>query len=165
MRLIGTACDRLRVQGYAGLDDDALSEVEPWLRWSPAVCTAVIAAGVVLASPVLLWALVPFAAAGALMRRHPFDYVYNYGVRRLIRTPALPGHGAPRRFACGLAAAWLVATGALFALGAATAGYVAGGILTGVGLLVATTHLCIPSIIYGLLFGRAAKGSAAATAD
>jgi hypothetical protein len=34
--------------------------------------------------------LVPFAALGAILPGHPFDVFYNYGLRHLLGTPALP---------------------------------------------------------------------------
>lgn len=150
----GTARKRLHTQGYVDIDDATLARVAPWVRWSPAICTAIVIAGTVLASEWVLWGLVPFALAGALTRRHPFDYIYNLGVRRLTGTPPLPEHRAPRRFACGVAAAWITATGAAFAAGAPAAGYVLGGMLAAVGGLVSVTHFCTPSTIYGLLFGK-----------
>ncbi len=144
----------LETQGYVGIDERTLSAVAPWVRWSPSICTSIIVFGTALASPWVLWALVPFALAGALMTRHPFDYIYNLGVRRLSGTPPLPEHGAPRRFACGMAAAWVAATGVAFAGGAPAAGYALGGVLSAVGALVSITHFCIPSTIYGLVFGK-----------
>jgi hypothetical protein len=50
--------------------------------------------------------------------------------------------------------AWLAATGAAFFVGATTLGYVLGGILAAMALLVASTHICIPSMIYNALFQR-----------
>ena len=157
MREIGplaTAIDRLDAQGYVNVDRQTLAQVEPWLRWSPALCAIVMALGTVLASQWILWGLVPFAALGALFPRHPFDYIYNLGVRRVTSTPPLPPHGAPRRFACGVASVWLIATGAVFAADMDVLGYVLGGMLSAVAALVATTHFCIPSLVYGLIFGR-----------
>ncbi len=163
MALIGTAFDRLRVQGYVHVDDETLKSVEPWLRWSPAICASFIALGTVLASPWVLWGLAPFALIGALMDRHPFDYLYNLGFRRLTGTPPLPTHGAPRRFTCALAAAWLAMTGALFALDLTTLGYVAGAVLFGMAALVSVTHFCVASVIYSVLFGRSQGRSDVAT--
>ena len=157
MREIGplaTTIDRLDAQGYVNVDRQTLAQVEPWLRWSPALCAIVMALGTALASQWILWGLVPFAALGALFPRHPFDYIYNLGVRRVTGTPPLPPHGAPRRFACGVASVWLVATGAVFAADMDVLGYVLGGMLSAVAALVSTTHFCIPSLVYGLIFGR-----------
>lgn len=153
MAISETTRQRLETQGFTGLDDARLAEVEPWLRFTPAVCAFLMGVCTALASPAFLWALAAIAALGAIFPAHPFDLVYNFGVRRLTGTRALPPNGAPRRFACGLAAVWLSATGAVFLADAAIVGYAMGGLLTGMASIVALTHFCIPSLIYGALFG------------
>jgi hypothetical protein len=50
-------------------------------------------------------------------------------------------------------AVWLIVTGWAFQSGAIVTGYVLGGMLTLVGLLVSTTDICIPSLIYRTMFG------------
>jgi hypothetical protein len=50
-------------------------------------------------------------------------------------------------------AVWLLVTGWAFQSGYALAGYMLGGALTLVGLLVSTTDICIPSLIYRTIFG------------
>ena len=145
---------RLEAQGFRGLDDTALAEIGPWLRWSPALCAAFMAVGTALASPHLLWSLAAVALLGAVLPAHPFDVVYNGLVRRLTRTRPLPRHGPQRRFACGVATVWLVGTGLAFQQGAATLGYALGGLITLVAVTVGTTQFCIPSLVYNTLFGR-----------
>jgi hypothetical protein len=142
---------RLEAQGFLGLDDVALVEIGPWLRWSPALCAAFMAAGTIFASPPMLWALAAIALLGAVLPAHPFDLFYNLVVRHLTGTRPLPHHGPQRRFACGVAAAWLTGTGLAFQQGATTLGYVLGGMLTVVAAIVATTHFCIPSLVYNKL--------------
>ena len=93
---------------------------------------------------------------GALMPFHPFDLLYNYGARYITGTRSLPHHGPQRRFACGIAFVWLIATGWAFHSGAATLGYVLGVPLILVAALVSITHFCIPSLIYNTLFRRKA---------
>ena len=100
MALSPTIRSRLETQGYVDVDERTLASVEPWLRWSPALCTTVMAIGTALGSEWVLWGLAPFAALGAVFPRHPFDYLYNYGLRRFTGTAPLPPNGAPRRFAC-----------------------------------------------------------------
>lgn len=139
---------RLRVQGYACLNDRSFREVVPWTRFSPALCSAIGAVGTALASPLILGALVPFAALGAVFRTHPFDLIYNHGIRHLTGTGPLPKNGAPRRFACGVATVWLAATAIAFWSGAMFLGYVLGGAFVAVSGLIATTHICIPSMVY-----------------
>jgi len=145
---------RLRVQGFAA-DDAWLAEVAPWLRLAPALCATVTAIGTVTASPLILAALAATAILGAILPFHPFDVLYNYGIRFLVGKRALPPNGAPRRFACGMASLWLIATALLFANGEAPAGYLLGTLFVAVALLVATTDICIPSIMFNFV-GRLA---------
>jgi hypothetical protein len=147
---------RLEAQGFVGLDDSALADVGPWLRLAPALCAAWAAAGTALGSPVGLWALVPLAALGALRQGHPFDALYNHGVRYLLGTRRLPPYGVPRRLACAVAAAWLSLTGAAFFVGASGVGYALGSVLVLMALLTALTNFCIPSWVYGRLLGKPA---------
>jgi len=145
--------ERLEMQGFCNLDDARLAEAEPWLRFTPALCATIVAVGTVLSSEWLLFALVPFAALGAVLPLHPFDLLYNLGIRRITGTRPLPSNGAPRRFACGIAAVWITVTAASFAWGQAALGYALGGAMVAVASLVATTHFCIPSFIYRSVFG------------
>ncbi len=149
---------RLNVQGLGGVDDATLAPVAPWLRMAFGGCTLLAASGTVLASPTILWILTPIAALAALFPVHPFDLIYNHGIRHLRGTGPLPKRGAQTRFACGLGAVWLVATALAFQSGRLMLGYVLGGALTSVALLVSTTDICIPSMIYNALFLRAKVG-------
>ena len=159
-----TSCRARRnveMQGYLGLDDETLAKVEPWLRLSPAICMTVAAIGTILASPWVIWGLVPFAVAGVLMPNHPFDVIYTYGFRLLTGGPRLPRSGTPRRFACAVGATWLLATGAAFYLGARTAGTVLGLALVVVAAVPVTTGFCVPSFLLGLLLGPPRRAGAA----
>jgi hypothetical protein len=158
--VIETVRRRLAAQGYCDLDEAALREIGPWLRWSPALCTSAMAVGTALASPVILLGLALFAALGAVLNRHPFDYIYNGLIRRVTKTRPLPPHAAQRRFACGMAAVWLIGTALAFHSGARQLGYLLGGTLTAVALTVSATHFCIPSLIYNSLFTRTTKRKA-----
>jgi len=81
---------RLEIQGFVGVEERTLAETAPWLRLAFALCTVLAAAGTVLASPMLLWTLVPVAALAAAFPVHPFDLLYNYGLRYLTGTGPLP---------------------------------------------------------------------------
>ncbi len=144
---------RLEMQGFCDLDDARLAEVEPWLRFSPGLCAVIVAVGTLLSAEWVLFALVPLAALGAVLPFHPFDLIYNFGIRRLTGTEPLPQNGAGRRFACAAGAVWITATAASFAWGPAVLGYALGGAFAATAALVATTHFCIPSFIYRSLFG------------
>ncbi len=149
-----TTRKRLEIQGYEGFDDSTLGEVGSWLRFSPAICTVIMGLGTVLASPIILWALIPIALLGAALPFHPFDLIYNYGIRHLTHTKPLPNHGAPRRFACALATIWLLVTGWAFHSDSMILGYILGGSLTLTAFIVSTTDFCIPSHIYRFLFKK-----------
>ena len=84
---------------------------------------------------------------------HPFDLFYNYGIRHLTGTGPLPRRGAPTRFGCGMGAVLVLVTAWTFAAGHLVVGYAFGSMLTFVVLLVSTTDICIPSLIYRAIFG------------
>jgi rhodanese-related sulfurtransferase len=94
------------------------------------------------------------AVAGAATPRHPFDWLYNYGVRHLLGKPAIPRNAAPRRFSCAVGAAWLALTAGAFFLGWDILGYILGAGMAGMAAFVAVTHICLPSLIYIRLFDR-----------
>lgn len=144
---------RLDIQGLDHVDDAALVPVARWLRLAFGLCAAMAGVGTAMASPLVLWLLVPISALAAVFPVHPFDLIYNFGIRFLTGTSPLPRRGAPSRFACGLGAVWLVATAHVFRTGHPVLGYVLGGLLTGVAALVSTTDICIPSLVYRSVFG------------
>jgi hypothetical protein len=145
---------RFDTQGFVNVPDAPLAEVGPWMGFAFGMCAAIALVGVVLDSSAILWGLIPFALLGVIFPVHPFDLIYNRGIRHIRKTGPVPRRGAPVRFDCGLATAWLAVTGWLFYTGANLAGYILGGALVAVATLVATTNICIPSMIYGALFGR-----------
>src|SRR3989337_4144859 len=108
-QVTATVRERIQAQGFCGLDDATYTQINYPLRLSPAICMVWTALGTALASATILWALVPFAALGAILPGHPFDVLYNYGLRHLLGTPALPRYGARRGFACALATIMLIA--------------------------------------------------------
>ncbi len=148
---------RLDVQGFDSVDPAQLASVAPWLRMAFAMCATLAGVGTVLASPVVLAALIPIAVLAAIFPVHPFDLIYNVGVRRFTGTPRLPKRGVPSRVACGLGAVWVATTAWAFSAGYPTIGYVLGGALTATATLVSTTDICIPSLIYRGIFGQPKK--------
>jgi len=154
MSLSRVTCNRLHIQGLVDVDDETLADVAPWLRLAWIVCAALALVGVVLGSYKILWSSMILSSWAMISPVHPVDLFYNHFLRRFTGTGSLPKRAAPTRFACGLGTVWLFATGWLFYTGAALAGYIVGGVLVVVAGLVGTIHLCIPSMIYGAIFGR-----------
>ncbi|HSC94118.1 MAG TPA: DUF4395 family protein [Burkholderiales bacterium] len=149
-----TVRERIEAQGFCGLDDRTCAQINYPLRLSPAICMVWAAVGTALASPTILWALVPIAALGAILPGHPFDVVYNYGLRHLRGTPLLPRYGARRRFACALATIMLIAAAWGFQAGMPMVGYVVGWALVAAAFVNVSTGFCIPSFIARLFFGK-----------
>lgn len=143
----------LALQGY-DLDEATLRELGNWMRWPYVFCASMLTAGVVLASPAVVWTLAGIAGSTVFLPSHPFNYAYNHGVRHLTGTRPLPPGTVQGKFACGIGSVWLALTGYAFFTGATTAGFVLGGVMAAMATLVATTNICVPSLVYLALFGR-----------
>jgi hypothetical protein len=88
---------------------------------------------------------------GFVTAKHPFDLIWDHGLRRFIGGSPLPATPAPRRFACQLATPWLTAMAADYLIGAETLGLVLGVPLLLVAAVNVTTNWCLPSLMYGLV--------------
>jgi hypothetical protein len=153
-RMTARTLRRLDIQGFDSVDERYLAQVGRWRRLAFVLCASLAAVGTALASPAILLVLAPIAAIAAVSPVHPFDLAYNYGIRHLTGTGPLPRRGAPSRFACGVGSLWLLATAWAFSAGHVAAGYVLGAALTSIALLVATTDICVPSMIFRAVFGQ-----------
>lgn len=156
--ILGTVRENIQAQGFCGLDEKTCAQLNYPLRWSPAICMVWAAVGTALASPTILWALAPFAALGAILPGHPFDVFYNYGLRHLFGTPALPRYGARRRFACALATVMIVAAAWGFQAGMPMVGYIVGWSLVAAAFVNVSTGFCMPSFVVRLFFGKVVCG-------
>jgi hypothetical protein len=152
--------DNLGTQGYC-LSPAETRQLRIGLRFPTALCLALVVAGLVLESALMVALLVPVGAVAGWSARHPFDHLWNHGVRHLAGAPALPPNPTRRRHAFKLATAWLAAVAVLFATGASTAALVLGGVLVAVCSLVTATNFCIPSTMLAWLEGRRRKAAIA----
>jgi hypothetical protein len=152
-----TVRSRLEAQGFCGLDNQALAELAPWLRWTYTLGTLVTLIGVTLMSPVILWSLAAITSVGIFLPFHPFDLLYNYGMRHITHTRPFPNSGPQRHFIFVVATVWLIATGWSFYIGADIAGIALGVLLILVGALASITNFCIPSFIYNTVTGRRSR--------
>src|SRR5688572_26245561 len=154
LMVTGKTRERIEAQGFCDLDEQTYAHINYPLRISPAICMVWTAVGTALASPVILWALVPFAALGALLPGHPFDVVYNHGLRHVLRMPPLPRYGPRRRFACAVATVMLISAAWGFQAGSPALGHLAGWSLVAAAFVNVSTGFCIPSFIARVFFGR-----------
>jgi hypothetical protein len=143
----------LGVQGYC-LTAGKSRALRWGLRFPTALCLAIVVVGLALQSAALILALVPIGAVAGWTQRHPFDLIWNHGLRHLTGAPELPPNPTPRRHAFKLATGWLLAVGLLFAFGQTTAGLVLGAVLVGVCALNTTTNFCVPSTLLGIWWRR-----------
>lgn len=143
----------LSVQGYC-LTAEEKRSLRWGLRFPTALCLALVITGLALQSAVIVLALVPIGAVAGWTARHPFDLLWNNGLRHLAGGPELPPNPTSRRHAFKLATVWLLAVGLLFAFGLQTAALVLGLVLVGVCGLVTATNFCIPSTLLGAWWRR-----------
>ena len=139
----------LAVQGYC-LRSDQSQELRWGLRFSTGLCFVLVALGLALQSAVLILALVPIGAVAGWTKRHPFDLIWNQGLRHLRWAPELPPNPTPRRHAFKLGTVWLLAIGLLFAYGQPAVALILGLILLPVCGLVTVTNFCVPSTLLGI---------------
>ena len=146
---MSSADANLAVQGYR-LSSQERRALGFGLQFPTALCLVLVVAGLALQSAVMILALVPIGAVAGWTARHPFDLLWNHGLRGLFDAPPLPPNPTPRRHAFKLATVWLLAVGVLLAVGQATAALVLGGVLVAVCGLVTVTHFCVPSTLLGM---------------
>jgi hypothetical protein len=134
----------LTTQGYC-LSEEERRALWLGLRFPTGACLALVVTALVMESVPLLLVLVGIGAVAGFTARHPFDYVWNHGVRHVVGAPALPPNPRRRRDAFKLATGWLLAVAVLFAVGADTAALVLGGLMVPACATVTLTNLCLPS--------------------
>jgi Domain of unknown function (DUF4395) len=138
--------ENLSTQGYC------LSEAERrqlWfgLRFPTGLCLALVITALALESAPMLVVLSGIGLIAGFTPRHPFDALWNHGLRHLAGAPELPPNPPRRRHAFKLATAWLLGVAALFAAGYDVAALSLGLVLVGVCGLVTATNFCIPSTL------------------
>jgi hypothetical protein len=154
-QVISTACRRrLQTQGYLNLSDQELSEHHFGIRLAYWVCSILAIGALVAGNSWFVFAVAMIAFLATIPPYHPVDYIYNYGVRQMLGKSKLPPRTNQARFACGIASIWLIATAYFIANGQTLTGNILGFSLVAVGLLVASTDICIPSMMYNFLFLR-----------
>jgi hypothetical protein len=149
----------LAVQGYEFSAEQARS-----LRWGlrlpTALCLALIMVGLALQSAVMILALVPIGAVAGWTRRHPFDAIWNHGVRHVFGAPALPPNPTRRRHAFKVATVWLLGIGVLLGFGETTAALVLAAPMLAMCGLVTVTNFCVLSTLLARWEQRASATAA-----
>lgn len=134
--------------GYDAAPTDKRSLVYP-LRFKPFATMLLVAVGAALHWP---WLLIATGTLGLVGTAWPplswLDQLWNRVLRHPMNAPALPDDPDPRRFACGMADAFVLASGVAFLAGLTTTAWVlAGAVLLIAGTVVAT-GFCVAAWVY-----------------
>jgi hypothetical protein len=151
-KLSPTRIHRIRCQGYQNFTDKEVAQFAPGNRVTFILCSVLLITGVVTANIPILAGLMSLSVLALILPYHPFDYIYNYGLRKPMKGPKLPPRANQLKFACAVALVWIGLHIYLFYNGYMLAGYISGGAMSFVTLLVSTTDFCIPSAIHNFLF-------------
>jgi hypothetical protein len=143
---------RTRLQGWRGDDAERADAAVVAQRFGPAACAVGAFAGAWLRSPTVLAVFAGTALVGTFAPNHPFEAIYNRWAVGHGRT-ALPHNPAAKRLGCAIGLVFLGTSAIAFAVGAPTVGLALALVLGVTALFVAMTGVCVPSILFTLLWG------------
>jgi uncharacterized protein DUF4395 len=150
--------DNLSTQGYC-LSGSESRRLRLGLRFPTGLCLGLVIIALALESPLMLVALSGIGLIAGFTSRHPFDVLWNHGLRHLVGAPELPPNPPRRRHAFKLATVWLLAVAGLFAAGQDVAALSLGAVLVGVCGLVTATNFCVPSTLLAWWERRHERGA------
>ena len=143
----------LRLQGWRGSELARARAAGNAHRVGPATCSALAVGVAITGSATLAVVGVVTALAGAFGRNHPAELVYNWIARRTSGAP-IPSNRAAKRLACAIGSLFFTGAAVSFATGYSTAGRVLALTLGAVAAFVTISSVCVPSIIFTLLWGE-----------
>lgn len=142
-----------RLQGWRGDDLAAATDTATFAhRVGPATCGVMALAVAVTGSTPLLLVTLATAVVGVFAKNHAAESVYNVIARRRGRQ-ALPANRAAKRMGCTVGSLFLGGALVANAAGATTAATILLVALGSLALFVAATAICVPSMVFALLFG------------
>jgi hypothetical protein len=145
----------VRQQGFKDAGSESCVNQYPALMWQPRVIGILVLVGLVtqpwpyfLALSVLLWWNV------VLPQLNPFDALYNHLVAKPRGLPRLAPAPAPRRFAQGMAATFMLAIALALFYGWHTVAWALEGLLVvALGALI-FGRFCLGSYVFFLVIGQ-----------
>ncbi len=142
-------------QGFPDTSPTGCGSQYSALMWQPRVISCIVVVGLIFQ----LWPL--FLALSAVLwwnvvlpRLNPFDYLYNRFVASPQALSRLTPAPAPRRFAQGMAASFMLGIGATLALGWSVTAYVLEALLVVALSALMFVRFCLGSYIFHLLTGQ-----------
>lgn len=119
------------------------------LRFKPLATLLLVVVGAALGWP---WLLIAVGALGLVGTAWPalswLDQLWNRVVRHPLGAPALAADPDPRRFACGMADTFVLASGVAFLAGARTLGWVLAAAVIVIAGIVVVTGFCVAAWAY-----------------
>ena len=145
---------RLELRGIDYNDDAAYRRMLPWTKMAFILGGTQAAIASLTADAATLSQMVPVAAAAVILLHHPFEYVYNWGIRHAIKAAPLPANRAPVRFAFFMAALILAAAAWAFDAGLTWLGMALGLQVAAVAATFVFSSFCIPAAIWAFVTGN-----------
>lgn len=145
---------RIEVQGFTGLSDEEILELDPWLRFTPFLSGVVSVLSAFMSAYYLLFGLAGFFLLGAAFPRHPFDVLYNGFIRSLENSPELPVSPVRRRVVYGILTLLSFLAALCFIAGHRPWGTSLAWLLSGYLALMAAHQLCLISEGLHKIFGN-----------
>ena len=167
---------QLLTQGFCSCDIDNQPEISRLARWTPLSCATFGTGGLALGLLPFGLAICPCAIAsvaglwigsgwffivlglltltGGLTSRSIYDRLYNVIFRHLFHTAAVPEHGAPRKFGCGIGGIMYIASGLGFLSSNIWLAFIPAVFMVTFAIIAGLTHWCFASALYGWLFPK-----------
>ncbi len=152
---------RLNLRGIEYRDDEAHRRMLPWTKMAFVLGGTQALIATTFADAATLWQMVPVVAAAVILPHHPVEYLYNWGIRHVIKAAPLPANRAPVRFAFFMAAVILAAAAWAFDNGILWLGYLLGLQVALVAATFVATSFCVPAAIWAFLTGNRQRISCA----
>ncbi len=145
---------RIREQGYFGYPDQQIRSLAFGNRFAYRLCLAFLAPAVIFANVPLLIFMNVVAFSSIFLPNHPFDYIYNYLIRRWTNDPQLPPRSPQLKFACMMASLVIASTIYFITVDMVTAAYILGGQIVIAASFVSFFDICFPSKVYNFIAGK-----------
>lgn len=156
---------RLELRGIDYHDTDAYRRMLPWTKMAFVIGGTQAAIATTMADAAMLWQMVPVVAAAVILPHHPVEYVYNWGIRHVIKAAPLPTNKAPVRFAFFMATLILAAAAWAFDSGIYWLGMVLGLQVAFVAMTFVVSSFCIPAAMWAFVTGNRQQVSCALAAQ
>lgn len=102
-KLLKVTSTRLKAQWFTCRVLSSRKSAQYGIRFSYPLYILIVALGILLVNPHIVSITALIAFFGVVLPMHPFDYLYNYGVAKLIHTKPIPGRGSELQVNSGVA--------------------------------------------------------------